>query len=77
MASSAPPARDPRGTGSPEPAQPAAGAALLSAGDVGRVVDRLAHQLIERCARDRGPGNDGAAGPTGGLADLVLVGLPT
>ena len=36
---------------------------LLSADDVARVVDRVAHQLIEK------------AGP--GLADLVLVGIPT
>ncbi len=80
MASSAPPARDPRGTGSSEPADPGSGGALLSAGDVGRVVDRMAHQLIERCARGGGTGNDGAADPgssTSGLADLVLVGIPT
>ena len=37
--------------------------ALLSAADVARVVDRMAHQLIEK-AGDR-------------LADLVLVGIPT
>jgi pyrimidine operon attenuation protein/uracil phosphoribosyltransferase len=36
---------------------------LLTADDVARVVDRVAHQLIEK------------AGP--GLADLVLVGIPT
>src|SRR3982750_2932267 len=46
----------------PEPsAQPTA--PLLSADDVARVVDRVAHQLIEK------------AGPD--LADLVLVGIPT
>src|SRR4051795_11969966 len=38
-------------------------APLLTADDVARVVDRVAHQLIEK------------AGP--GLADLVLVGIPT
>ena len=78
MASSAPPARDP--AGSPQPAEAASGGALLSAGDVGRVVDRMAHQLIERCTRGGGTGNDGAAVPgsaTSGLADLVLVGIPT
>ena len=77
MASSAPPARDPGVTGSPGPAS---GGALLSAGDVGRVVDRMAHQLIERCARGSGIGNDGAADPGSagaGLAELVLVGIPT
>ena len=39
---------------------------LLSPDDVARVVDRIAHQLIER-----------AASSGGGLADLVLVGIPT
>jgi pyrimidine operon attenuation protein/uracil phosphoribosyltransferase len=57
-------------------AEPALGApapgALMSADDVARVVDRVAHQLIERAAS----GRDGAA-PGGGLADLVLVGIPT
>src|SRR3978361_323674 len=38
-------------------------APLLTADDVARVVDRVAHQLIEK------------AGPE--LADLVLVGIPT
>lgn len=51
----APSSRDPRG--------PAAPGALLTASDVARVVDRMAHQLIEKA------GN--------GLADLVLVGIPT
>jgi pyrimidine operon attenuation protein/uracil phosphoribosyltransferase len=49
---------------------------LLSSADVARVVDRMAHQLIERCAR----GDDRADDPgsaDGGLADLVLVGIPT
>jgi pyrimidine operon attenuation protein / uracil phosphoribosyltransferase len=38
-------------------------APLLSADDVARVVDRVAHQLIEKAGH--------------GLADLVLVGIPT
>ncbi|RBY76749.1 bifunctional pyr operon transcriptional regulator/uracil phosphoribosyltransferase PyrR [Geodermatophilus sp. TF02-6] len=46
--------------------------ALLSAADVARVVDRMAHQLIERCG---GGGRAGDDRPT--LADLVLVGIPT
>ncbi len=44
------------------PAEPTT-APLLSADDVGRVVDRIAHQLIEK------------AGPD--LGSLVLVGIPT
>jgi pyrimidine operon attenuation protein/uracil phosphoribosyltransferase len=40
-----------------------AGAVLLTAADVGRVVDRMAHQLIEK-AGDQ-------------LPELVLVGIPT
>jgi pyrimidine operon attenuation protein/uracil phosphoribosyltransferase len=43
---------------------PAAPGALLSAADVARVVDRMAHQLIEKAADL-------------GLADLVLIGIPT
>jgi pyrimidine operon attenuation protein/uracil phosphoribosyltransferase len=54
---------------------PAAPGVLLSAADVARVVDRMAHQLIERVA-SRGGGSDSSA-PDGGLADLVLVGIPT
>ena len=42
---------------------PAAPGALLSAADVARVIDRMAHQLIEK-AGDH-------------LPDLVLVGIPT
>ncbi|RFU22683.1 bifunctional pyr operon transcriptional regulator/uracil phosphoribosyltransferase PyrR [Geodermatophilus marinus] len=42
---------------------PAAPGALLSAADVARVVDRMAHQLIEKAGES--------------LADLVLVGIPT
>src|SRR5690242_13453860 len=51
-------------------AQPPAGA-LLSAADVGRVVDRIAHQVIERAASAAETG-----GPSG-LEELVLVGIPT
>lgn len=42
---------------------------LLTADDVTRVVDRMAHQLIERAASSTTGGD--------GLADLVLVGIPT
>ena len=60
-------------------AEPALGApttgALMSADDVARVVDRVAHQLIERAAAAGGPG--GGKVPDGGLSDLVLVGIPT
>jgi pyrimidine operon attenuation protein / uracil phosphoribosyltransferase len=50
--------------------RPAAGdaasqSAVLTAADVTRVVDRMAHQLIEKCAADDG------------RADVVLVGIPT
>ena len=58
MASSAEPARNP------------VSGALLSSADVARVVDRMAHQLIERAATIE---PDGA----GGLRTLVLVGIPT
>jgi pyrimidine operon attenuation protein/uracil phosphoribosyltransferase len=71
MASSTQPARTPGGTGVPKPGTPATGGVLLSAGDVGRVVDRMAHQLIERAATTD-PGS-----PDGGLSALVLVGIPT
>ncbi len=49
----------------PEPARSDAPSAVLSAADVTRVVDRMAHQLIEKCAGDDG------------RADVVLVGIPT
>jgi pyrimidine operon attenuation protein/uracil phosphoribosyltransferase len=53
----------------------AAGGTLLTSADVGRVIDRMAHQLIERAAsrgvRDAGPGSDAA------LDGLVLIGIPT
>jgi pyrimidine operon attenuation protein/uracil phosphoribosyltransferase len=45
------------------PVEPSAPVPLLTSDDVARVVDRVAHQLIEK------------AGPH--LADLVLVGIPT
>ena len=45
------------------------GQPLLTADDVTRVVDRMAHQLIERAAGSTTTGD--------GLADLVLVGIPT
>ncbi len=48
---------------SPEPARNPVSGALLSSADVARVIDRMAHQLIEK------------AGDS--LADLVLVGIPT
>jgi pyrimidine operon attenuation protein / uracil phosphoribosyltransferase len=57
---------------SSEPALGTPGATtLLTAADVTRVVDRMAHQLIERAESTR----DGDQ--TGGLADLVLIGIPT
>src|ERR687884_24202 len=51
---------------------PPAAAPLLTADDVARVVDRVAHQLIERAASSAAPG-----AADGGLPDLVLVGIPT
>jgi pyrimidine operon attenuation protein / uracil phosphoribosyltransferase len=71
MARSSEPARgtlpgDARGSSTPSSA-----GALLSSADVSRVVDRMAHQLIERAASI----DPGAA--DGGLSDLVLVGIPT
>ena len=60
---------------SPEPARSLSPGStpgtLLSAADVARVVDRMAHQLIERAATIE-PGS-----VDGGLSDLVLVGIPT
>jgi pyrimidine operon attenuation protein/uracil phosphoribosyltransferase len=53
-------------------AEPSAPPPLLTGDDVARVVDRVAHQLIERAASSA---PEGAA--DGGLADLVLVGIPT
>ena len=73
----APPATLPTGvpaegpeTTSSTPAATAGGVQqLLSADDVTRVVDRSAHQLIERAASSTSSGD--------GLSDLVLVGIPT
>ena len=48
---------------SAEPARNSVSGALLSSADVARVVDRMAHQLIEKAGD--------------GLPDLVLVGIPT
>jgi pyrimidine operon attenuation protein/uracil phosphoribosyltransferase len=56
---------------SAEPARNLASGALLSAADVGRIVDRMAHQLIERAA------TVDPDSPDGGLSSLVLVGIPT
>jgi pyrimidine operon attenuation protein/uracil phosphoribosyltransferase len=53
----------PAAPSNPEARSPAAPGALLSAADVARVVDRMAHQLIEKSGEH--------------LADLVLVGIPT
>src|SRR5512132_2554042 len=66
MASSSQPARNP----APKSGDPSGGT-LLTAADVARVVDRMAHQLIERAA-SLDPGS-----ADGGLSDLVLVGIPT
>ena len=71
MASSTQPARSPGGHEAPKSGAPSSVGVLLSAADVGRVVDRMAHQLIERAAATD-PGS-----PDGGLGDLVLVGIPT
>jgi pyrimidine operon attenuation protein/uracil phosphoribosyltransferase len=62
----------PAAPGNPEARSSAAPGALLSAADVARVVDRMAHQLIEKFAGGGGAGGSGAH-----LADLVLVGIPT
>jgi pyrimidine operon attenuation protein/uracil phosphoribosyltransferase len=72
MASSTEPARSP----SPGSASGNAASTLLTAADVARVVDRMAHQLIERAAADWG-GRGESAAPDGGLSALVLVGIPT
>jgi pyrimidine operon attenuation protein/uracil phosphoribosyltransferase len=63
MARSSEPARSPAPGGTP--------GVLLTAADVARVVDRMAHQLIERAA------SIDPASIDGGLSDLVLVGIPT
>ncbi len=70
MASSTQPARN----GAPSSGDPSEGS-LLSAADVARMVDRMAHQLIERAAAaDTGRTPDDG---TAGLSGLVLVGIPT
>ena len=63
MARSTEPARSPSPGSNP--------GVLLASADVARVVDRMAHQLIERAAAIE-PGS-----VDGGLSDLVLVGIPT
>jgi pyrimidine operon attenuation protein/uracil phosphoribosyltransferase len=63
MARSTEPARSPSPGSGP--------GVLLASADVARVVDRMAHQLIERAAAIE-PGT-----VDGGLSDLVLVGIPT
>src|SRR5215212_8276587 len=65
---------DPALRGSAPPGAQTADSALgvlLTSADVGRVIDRMAHQLMERAASlhpDR---------PDGGLGDVVLIGIPT
>ncbi|NEK58396.1 bifunctional pyr operon transcriptional regulator/uracil phosphoribosyltransferase PyrR [Geodermatophilus sabuli] len=71
MASSTEPAR---GT-APRTGDPSSAGTLLTAADVGRVIDRMAHQLIERAATSDPGGGRGDG--TAGLSDLVLVGIPT
>ena len=63
MARSSEPARDTVPGDARGSAPPSSAGALLSASDVARVVDRMAHQLIEKAGD--------------GLASLVLVGIPT
>jgi pyrimidine operon attenuation protein / uracil phosphoribosyltransferase len=67
MASSLEPARN----AAPPTSAPSSAGTLLTAADVGRVVDRMAHQLIERAATLDPAASDG------GLSGLVLVGIPT
>jgi pyrimidine operon attenuation protein/uracil phosphoribosyltransferase len=62
---------EPARSSSPGSVSAGAPGTLLSGADVARVVDRMAHQLIERAA-SIDPDSSG-----GGLADLVLVGIPT
>jgi pyrimidine operon attenuation protein / uracil phosphoribosyltransferase len=63
---------DPALRGSPAPSGAAAPTGtLVTSADLGRVVDRMAHQVIERAASLH-PGH-----PDGGLSDVVLVGIPT
>jgi pyrimidine operon attenuation protein/uracil phosphoribosyltransferase len=67
MASSVEPARN----AAPATSAPSSAGTLLTAADVARVVDRMAHQLIERAA------SADPASPDGGLSGLVLIGIPT
>jgi pyrimidine operon attenuation protein / uracil phosphoribosyltransferase len=60
---------DPALRGSAPPGSPAG--TLLTSADVGRVIDRMAHQLIERAASLHPDRDDG------GLHDVVLIGIPT
>src|SRR4051812_26698057 len=65
---------DPALRGSAPPDSTSSGAppgSLLTSADVGRVIDRMAHQLIERAAGLR------PARPDGGLGNVVLIGIPT
>jgi len=52
----------PGGTGSQPDAAPQAGKVILGPADVHRVIDRIAHQILEK---------------TQGAADTVLLGIPT
>jgi pyrimidine operon attenuation protein / uracil phosphoribosyltransferase len=62
---------DPARSAAPQTSAPSSAGTVLTAADVARVVDRMAHQLIERAAAGR------PDSPDGGLSDLVLVGIPT
>jgi pyrimidine operon attenuation protein / uracil phosphoribosyltransferase len=62
---------EPARSGPANAAAPAS-ATLFGPADVGRVIDRMAHQVIERAAVTD-PRDDRAPG----LADVVLVGIPT
>jgi pyrimidine operon attenuation protein / uracil phosphoribosyltransferase len=66
---------DPALRGSTPPGSPSG--TLLGSADVGRVIDRIAHQLIERAAARAGRGDDSDDSDDGGLGDLVLIGIPT
>jgi pyrimidine operon attenuation protein/uracil phosphoribosyltransferase len=68
-------APEPARSSSPDGVSAGSPGTLLSGADVARVVDRMAHQLIERCASADPAGERGDG--TAGLADLVLVGIPT
>jgi pyrimidine operon attenuation protein/uracil phosphoribosyltransferase len=60
-----------RGSAPPGASPDAPPGTLMTPADVGRVIDRMAHQLIERAAALH-PGRD-----DGGLGDVVLIGIPT